>query len=134
MAAVGKTWFLWSSILPHGVPELTGIFVSGGAGLVLGWALIHPGRKKRGAALKEAGKDAIVLLLTAYILMFIAAPIEGYFSFNPAVPQEIKFILAIVTAGLWAAFWIGYGRTPSPSPPQRPHSKAYPTEAISEES
>lgn len=114
MFAVNKGFFLYSSILPHGVPELTGIVLSGAAGFTMGWALINPGRRKRGEALRVAGRDAIVLLATAYTLMFIAAPIEGFFSFNPAVPQAVKMVFAVVTAGLWAAFWIGYGRDRDP--------------------
>lgn len=100
------------SVSPHGVPELSGIVVSGAAGFVMAWALINPGRRKRGQALLEAGKDAIVLLLTAMTLMFIAAPIEGFFSFNRNVPNEAKAIFAIVSAIAWGFFWVGYGKTP----------------------
>jgi len=59
---------------PHGVSEIQGFFVAVGAGFVLGWALINPGRRRRGEALAEAGKDAIVLIATSIVMMFIAAP------------------------------------------------------------
>ncbi len=42
--------------------------------------------------------------------MFIAAPIEGFFSFNPTVPGWLKVIVASISALAWALFWIGYGR------------------------
>jgi uncharacterized membrane protein SpoIIM required for sporulation len=110
MATVGHLGFLLSSIAPHGVPELTGAIVAGGAGLLLGWALINPGRKRRGDALKAVGRDAVVLILTSVALMFIAAPIEAFFSFNPEVPQGLKVLVAIAGFLFWMAFWIGYGR------------------------
>lgn len=110
MDSVGKLGFLWASIMPHGVPELSGIVVAGAAGFVMGWALINPGRRKRGEALKEAGKDAIVLLCTAVVLMFIAAPIEGFFSFNPAVPSFVKVAVIAVEIAFWSFFWTGFGR------------------------
>jgi uncharacterized membrane protein SpoIIM required for sporulation len=105
----GKLDFLFSSITPHGVPELSGIIVSGAAGLLLGWALINPGRRTRARALHEVGKDAVVLLSTSVILMFIAAPIEGFFSFNPTVPGFAKVTVAVISVCAWAAFWSRFG-------------------------
>ena len=116
MYAVNKLGFLVSSIAPHGVPELSGIIVSGGCGLLLGYAIINPGRRRRADALRAVGKDAIVLLATSVVLMFIAAPIEGFFSFQPAVPQWLKGTVAILSICAWAIFWTSYGRTEHPEP------------------
>ncbi len=110
MNTVGKLGFLWASIMPHGVPEIGGLLIAGGAGFVMGWALINPGRRKRGEALREAGKDALVLLCTAVVMMFIAAPIEGFFSFNPAIPSFVKVIVIGVELVFWGLFWTGYGK------------------------
>jgi uncharacterized membrane protein SpoIIM required for sporulation len=107
---VGKLDFLLSSIAPHGVPELSGIIISGAAGLLLGWSLIAPGRRTRGDSLRANGKDAIVLLATSVIMMFIAAPIEGFFSFNQHVPGWLKTSVALVSLIAWGAFWSGFGR------------------------
>ncbi|HEY3780421.1 MAG TPA: stage II sporulation protein M [Fimbriimonadaceae bacterium] len=112
MGTVHKVPFLYASIMPHGVTELSGLVVSGAAGYSLGWAIIAPGRKKRGDALAEAGKDGFVLLCTSVALMFLAAPVEGFFSFNPRVPIWAKVLFAIAIAIAWAAFWLGFGREP----------------------
>ncbi len=109
----GKLDFLFSSIAPHGVPEISGLIISGAAGFVMGWALINPGRRRRADALKAAGKDAIVLLSTGVCMMFIAAPIEGFFSFNPSVPGALKVTVAATEVCAWAAFWIFYDREDS---------------------
>ncbi len=106
----GRVGFLLSQIGPHGVPEISGLLVAGASGFVMGWALIHPGRRRRGDALKVAGKDAVVLLATGVCLTFIAAPIEGFFSFNPNVPSALKIGVAITEILAWAAFWVFYGR------------------------
>lgn len=110
MAGVGKLPFLFSSIFPHGASELTGMFVAGAAGFVLAWALIRPGRKTRGQALKEAGKDAFTLAMLSLGMMAIAAPIEGFFSFNPAVPQAAKVVFGVCAVSAWGVFFYGYGR------------------------
>lgn len=99
-----------ASVSPHGVPELSGVFVAAACGMLLGWALIHPGRKSRGDSLRAVGKDAIVLLATSVVLMFIAAPIEGFFSFNPRVPNPIKVVVATIEVCAWLAFWGFYGK------------------------
>lgn len=112
---VGNLDFLLSSIIPHGVPEISGLWISCSAGLLLGWALVNPGRRSRGEALKAVGKDAIVLLGTSVVLMFIAAPIEGFFSFNPRVPGGLKLVVASVEAVAWLAFWGYYGRDTEPA-------------------
>jgi len=112
VAPLGKLGFLLSSISPHGVPELSGIIVAGSSGLLLGYALINPGRRRRADALRLVGKDAIVLLGTSVVLMFIAAPIEAFFSFQPTIPQWFKVIVACVSLCAWGSLWIWFGRTP----------------------
>lgn len=110
LVPVGRVGYLFSQILPHGVTEISGLVLAGASGFVMGWALIRPGRRTRGEALRRASQDALTLLLTAIVMMFIAAPIEGFFSFNPNVPVWAKIAFAGVSAAAWIAFWVGYGR------------------------
>ena len=119
VAPFGKLGFLLSSVSPHGVPELSGLIVAGSSGLLLGYALINPGRRRRADSLKAVGKDAIVLLATSVVLMFIAAPIEGFFSFQPTVPQPVKVVVAVISACGWAMFWIFFAKD-SPGAPAKP--------------
>jgi uncharacterized membrane protein SpoIIM required for sporulation len=112
MQKVHKLPFLYASVMPHGVTELSGLVMSGASGYALGWALIAPGRRKRSEALAEAGKDGFVLLCTSVVLMCFAAPVEGFFSFNPKIPIWAKVAFAVIVACAWATFWIGYGRQP----------------------
>ncbi|MEQ1935114.1 MAG: stage II sporulation protein M, partial [Fimbriimonadaceae bacterium] len=99
---------------PHGVPEIQGIFIAGGAGNVLAWALIFPGQRRRADALRDAAKDGIVLLGGGVILMFLAAPFEGFFSFSPNVPQPVKVVVACIVGGAWIVFYMGVGKNSEP--------------------
>jgi uncharacterized membrane protein SpoIIM required for sporulation len=119
MASVGKVPHLFISIAPHGVTEISGLILSGTAGLCLGWALISPGRRKRGDALRVAAKDAMVVLCASVVLMFMAAPVEGFFSFNPRVPNSLKILFAVVAATAWGFFWTTYARSPEEFEPKR---------------
>ncbi|MCG8590277.1 MAG: stage II sporulation protein M [Proteobacteria bacterium] len=68
----------WAWILPHGVPELTAICLCCAAGLVLGAAVVAPGRRTRRAALREAGTQALLLFATSVPLFFCAALVESF--------------------------------------------------------
>ncbi|MBL8060343.1 MAG: stage II sporulation protein M [Chthonomonas sp.] len=110
MARVGKLGFLLSSLAPHGASELSGMIVSGAAGYSLGWAVIAPGRRRRLDSLRDRGKDALVLLGMGTLMMYIAAPFEGFFSFNPGVPQWLKSIVGLLVFLGWCAYWAFYAR------------------------
>jgi len=110
MNSVGKLGYLLASIFPHGASELNGMFVAGAAGLTLGWGLLVPGRRSRAESMREAGKDALVLTCQAILMMLIAAPFEGFFSFNPSVPTPLKVVVGMIVLSAWLTFWSFYGK------------------------
>ena len=76
----GVAMALWSFVSPHGYIELTTIFIAGGAGLKLGYALIAPSHFTRKRALTDAAGTAIRLLGGCVFLLIIAGTIEGFVS------------------------------------------------------
>ncbi|MBV9849885.1 MAG: stage II sporulation protein M [Armatimonadetes bacterium] len=102
---------LWAGILPHGVCELSAIFICGGAGLTIGWALIAPGERTRKDALVLAGRDAVRMMAGTVPLFIIAGIIEGNVS-HSSLPHWVKFSLAAVQF-LALLFYIYGVRRPS---------------------
>lgn len=115
VAPAGALFFLWVSILPHGVTEIGGLVMAGAAGLVIGGAVFFPGRKSRTDALRSAGRDAFRLGVLAFLMTLIAAPIEGFLSFNPNVPDALRILVIVGTATFWGAYFVGY-RAPTQLP------------------
>jgi len=115
MASVGKLGFLLASLVPHGVSEIGGLCVTGAGGFVLGRAAIMPGRRRRGDALAIAGVDAFYLLVFGLVMIGLAAPIEGFVSFNPSVPAWLKVALGAATFLGWWGLVLRYGGSPKPS-------------------
>src|SRR5437868_956449 len=77
-AAVGQQPKFWGLILPHGLLELTAVFIAGGAGLRLGWTLIDPGDRTRRAALAEEGRRALAIVAGLVLVFAVAGTIEGF--------------------------------------------------------
>jgi len=110
MHDVGKLPMLVAWIIPHGMTEIQGIFISGGAGFLMGWTMIFPGQRRRGDALKDAAKDGLVLLTGSVILMMRAAPFEGFVGFNPNIPDILKVVVALLVGIAWFLFYKLVGR------------------------
>ncbi|MCH7905597.1 MAG: stage II sporulation protein M [Armatimonadetes bacterium] len=106
----GQAGFLIFSVIPHGITEIGGIFMAGAAGFVMAGAIINPGRDSRAEALRKAGKDGFVLVILSLVMTMMAAPIEGFFSFDPRVPDWARIVVAAVTLFGWLAFFRLYGR------------------------
>lgn len=78
MASVGRLDTFLGLVLPHGLLELTAVFVAAGTGLRLGWTLIDPGPQTRRAALAQRGRAAIGMAIGLALVLFVAGVIEGF--------------------------------------------------------
>lgn len=112
----GRVGYLLLNVAPHGVTEISGIVISGAAGLYIGWSILFPGRRTRGEALAAAAKDGVVVLVTGVLMMYLAAPIEGFFSFNASIPDWLKLAFTTASAVAWFFFWVGVGRRVDEAP------------------
>lgn len=96
----------------HGVIELSCIFIAGGAGLLIGSAMIMPGDLSRADALKSRGKDAVVLMMGVALLLLVAGIIEGFISPAPISPM-IKYGIAAITGIALYSYLLLVGRDPA---------------------
>ncbi|KAB2330156.1 stage II sporulation protein M [Cytobacillus depressus] len=92
----GMSYDFWAYIVPHGMIELTAIFIAGGAGLLMGYRLLVPGNYSRGYQLKQQAKRSVQLLLGTIPLFVIAGVIEGFIT-PAAISLKAKYIVAFLT-------------------------------------
>ena len=78
MASAGRLDTFLGLILPHGLLELTAVFVAAGPGLRLGWTVIDPGPRTRRTALAEEGRAAIGMAIGLALVLFVSGAIEGF--------------------------------------------------------
>ncbi len=104
--ASGNSKSFLSFVVSHGSFELTAICIAGGAGLMLGNAILHPGQRTRQEALRVIVFDSVQLALGAGAMLAIAAAIEGFWSPPNGIPSAAKFMVGGV---LWAAVFAYLG-------------------------
>lgn len=93
VAQVNLAYDLWAFVFPHGALELPAIFFAGGAGLLLARAILLPGQYRRLDALKVYGLQAAKLLYGIVPMLVIAGIIEGFFSPQTWIPNEVKYVV-----------------------------------------
>jgi len=94
---------LWSFVAGHAVLELTALFISGGAGLMIGLSLIAPGERGRREAMVENGAVAIKLMAGCFPMFVIAGLIEAFISPLP-IHSGYRFAVSAATAVALAAY------------------------------
>ena len=105
---------LWTFVIGHGVIELSVIFMAGGAGLMLGWAIIQPGLQRRRDALAIAARKAVRLIVGCVPLLVLAGLIEGFISPAETIPWYIKWGIGLGTGLLLYSYLLLVGRKRKP--------------------
>jgi uncharacterized membrane protein SpoIIM required for sporulation len=99
--AAGSAGSLVELVAPHGVLELSVICVSGAAGLTVGWALVDPGRRARRAALADAARRGVEIILGTMPWFVLAGLVEGF-----VTPAGLGLRPALAVGGsIGALYW-----------------------------
>jgi uncharacterized membrane protein SpoIIM required for sporulation len=109
MAANGRTGEFFGLILPHGILELTAVFVAAGLGLKLGWTVIDPGGRARATALGEEGRALIVGALGLAVLLLTSGFIEGFVT-PSGLPTWLRIGIGVLAEALFLAWVFVLGR------------------------
>jgi uncharacterized membrane protein SpoIIM required for sporulation len=78
MVAHGRGTEFFALILPHGLLELSAVFLAAAAGLRLGWTVIDPGPRPRSRALAEEGRSTITITLGLIVVLAVSGVIEAF--------------------------------------------------------
>ncbi|RLL67167.1 stage II sporulation protein M [Streptomyces sp. Z26] len=99
-------------ILPHGLLELTAVFVAAGTGLRLGWTVVDPGPRSRRTALATEGRAALGMAVGLAAVLFVSGAIEGFVTpsglptwgrVTIGVAAELAFLAYVYVVGRRAA-------------------------------
>jgi uncharacterized membrane protein SpoIIM required for sporulation len=101
MIGAGRSEVFFGLILPHGLLELTAVFVAAGTGLRIGWSWIAPGPlRSRGRALAETARSAMLVALGLVGVLAISGLIEAFVTPSP-LPTAVR-------VGIGVLAWVGF--------------------------
>lgn len=102
MAEAGLLDIFFQLIIPHGLLELSAVFVAAGAGLRLFWTMLVPGARTRGEALAQEGRIAVSVGIGLVGVLFLSGLIEGFVT-GSYMPWPVKIVIGSLA---FVAFWL----------------------------
>jgi uncharacterized membrane protein SpoIIM required for sporulation len=107
MVSRGRADVFFGLIAPHGLLEMTAIFVAAGLGLRIGWSAIAPGPDlTRGAAVARAARTGMLGVLGLVAVFGVAALLEAFLTPSP-LPLLVKDAVGVVVLASFVAYvWI----------------------------
>lgn len=109
MAANARLDLFFGLILPHGLLELTAVFVAAGTGLRLFWAWIEPGPRTRAQALGAEGRAAASVVLGLVVVLAVSGVIEAFVTPSP-LPTWARIGIGAVAEALFLTYVFTLGR------------------------
>ncbi|TCC03576.1 stage II sporulation protein M [Kribbella soli] len=107
MISHDKGGLFFSLITPHGLLELTAVFIATAAGLRLGWSWVVPGPRTRMQSVAQTGRATVgmaiglaaVLLVTGLIEAFVTPFLPGPVRITIGILAELAFFTYVWTLG-----------------------------------
>jgi uncharacterized membrane protein SpoIIM required for sporulation len=109
MIGAGQGDVFFTMIAPHGLLELTSVFVAAGVGLRIGWAWIAPGpHRTRGRALAERARSGMTVALGLVAVLAVAGLLEAYVTPSP-LPAVLRVAIGVAGWLLFLGYALGAG-------------------------
>lgn len=108
MIGTGHAGTFFGLISPHGVLELTAVFVAAGAGLQMGWTFIDPGVLPRGQALARQGRITVNVALGLVVVLAVSGVIEAFVTPSP-LPTWARVGIGLVAEAAFLGYVVYFG-------------------------
>ena len=105
----GQAGHFWGLILPHGMLELTAVFVAGGVGLKLFWSWVEPGSLTRTQSLAHEGRTAGTVALGLVAVLFVSGCIEAFVT-PSGLPTWARIGIGVLAEAVFLSYVFVLGR------------------------
>ncbi|MEO3808675.1 stage II sporulation protein M [Sphaerisporangium sp. B11E5] len=109
MASRDRLDIFFGLITPHGLLELTAVFLAAAVGMRLGWTAIDPGPRRRGEALAEQGRAVVSVALGLVVVLLVSGLIEALVTPSP-LPTWARVGIGVVAEAAFLAYVVYFGR------------------------
>ncbi|MEV6265357.1 stage II sporulation protein M [Streptomyces sp. NPDC051784] len=103
MSSAGRLDTFLGLVLPHGLLELTAVFIAAGTGLRLGWTVIDPGPLSRRSALAQQGRAALGMAMGLALVLLVSGLIEGFVT-PSGLPTWARITIGVVAELIFLAY------------------------------
>jgi uncharacterized membrane protein SpoIIM required for sporulation len=110
MIGNGRSDVFFGLIIPHGLLELTAVFIAAGVGLRIGWAWIAPGPgRTRGRALAQTARSGMLVALGLVGVLAVSGLIEAFVTPSP-LPTILRIAIGVLVWGAFLWYVVVFGR------------------------
>ncbi|MFI7586649.1 stage II sporulation protein M [Spongisporangium articulatum] len=109
MAANDRIGLFFGLITPHGLLELTAVFVAAGAGLRLFWSWVDPGPRSRADAIAREGRSMVTVALGLVVVLLVSGVVEAFVTPSP-LPTWARIGIGATVWLLFLAYVWWFGR------------------------
>jgi uncharacterized membrane protein SpoIIM required for sporulation len=109
MFDAGRGDVMLGLLAPHGLLELTAVFLAGAVGMRLGWTAISPGNRPRGQALAEQGRTVISVAVGLVVVLLVSGLIEALVT-PSALPTAVRIGIGVLAEAAFLTYIIVFGR------------------------
>jgi uncharacterized membrane protein SpoIIM required for sporulation len=96
-------------IIPHGLLELTAVFLAAAVGMRLGWTVIAPGDRPRSQALAEQGRAVVAAAIGLAVVLLISGLIEALVTPSP-LPTWMRIGIGVAAELAFLGYVFHFGR------------------------
>jgi uncharacterized membrane protein SpoIIM required for sporulation len=112
MFGAGRGGFMLGLLAPHGVLELTAVFLAAAVGMRLGWLVISPGDRPRGQVLAEQGRGVVAVAVGLVAVLGVSGLIEALVTPSP-FPAWLRVVIGVLAEALFLTYIVYFGRRAS---------------------
>lgn len=105
----GKGDIFLGLLTPHGLLELTAVFLAAAAGMRLGWMVISPGNRPRGQVLAEQGRAVVAVAVGLVVVLLVSGLIEALVTPSP-FPTSVRIAIGVLAEVAFLAYVVHFGR------------------------
>lgn len=105
----GKGDVFLGLLAPHGLLELTAVFLAAAVGMRLGWAVISPGNRPRGQVLAEQGRAVVAVAVGLVVVLLISGLIEAVVTPSP-FPTFVRVAIGVLAEVAFLGYIVYFGR------------------------
>jgi uncharacterized membrane protein SpoIIM required for sporulation len=109
MFNAGKGDIFVGLLLPHGLLELTAVFLAAAAGMRLGWSVVAPGHRPRAQVLAEQGRAVVSVAVGLVVVLMISGLIEAMVTPSP-LPTFARVGIGVLAEVAFLTYIVYFGR------------------------